>query len=363
MKHAKPRTAHLLLPDLCTPGAVLVLLIVVTLTALLLALADTGFGPQFWANLSSKLMFLVWIGLGGAALLCALRPRIANHSAAAGTALVLATITALVLAVSEIAVRILAEPLLNPYRILGEPPREHWLFLARNLAIGLILCAAALRYFYVSQQWRVRIEGEARARIDALQARIRPHFLYNSMNTIAALTRTDPARAEEAVLDLADLFRASLDERRGLVPLAEELETARTYERIEQHRLGSRLRVRWDLDGLPPGALVPALTLQPLLENAIGHGVENLPEGGEVTVAGTAAEGTLLFVVRNPLPLDNPAGVMQGRGGMGLALDNIRERLALLFDGAASITAGRDGDEYAVQLRIPITTPETKATP
>ncbi len=227
----------------------------------------------------------------------------------------------------------------------------------------MIICAAALRYFYVSQQWRLRVEGEARARIDALQARIRPHFLYNSMNTIAALTRSDPARAEEAVLDLADLFRASLDERGGLVPVAEELDTARTYERIEQQRLGSRLRVRWDVDELPPQALIPALTLQPLLENAIGHGIENLPEGGEVTVTGTAADGTLLFVVRNPLPLDNPMTPVQGRGGMGIALDNIRERLALLFGEKASITAGREGDEYAVQLRIPLTTPETKVAP
>ncbi len=125
MKHARPRTAHLLLPDFCTPHAVLLLLTMVTLTALLLTLADAGFGPQFWASLSAELMFLVWIGLGGAALLCALRPLIATRSAMAGAALVLATIAALVLAVSEIAFRILATPLLNPYRILGELPREH----------------------------------------------------------------------------------------------------------------------------------------------------------------------------------------------------------------------------------------------
>lgn len=354
MKPVTPPTAHLLLPDFCTPRALLLLLTIVTLTALLLTLADAGLGPLFWSSLASKLMFLVWIGLLGAALLCALRAQIAARGAVAGALLVLAAVTALVLVQSEIAFRVLASRALNPYHILGQTPANRWLFLARNLAIGLLVCAAALRYTYVSQQWRLRVEGEARARIDALQARIRPHFLYNSMNTIAALTRSDPTRAEDAVLDLADLFRASLDERRGLITLAEELEAARTYQRIEQLRLGPRLRVRWDVDELPQQALVPALTLQPLLENAIGHGVENLPEGGEVTVEGTCADGMLLLTVRNPLPLDSTAAdAGQGRGS-GLALDNIRERLALMFGSRASIAAGREGDEFAVQLRLPV---------
>jgi len=344
---------RLLLPDFCTPRALLLLLIIVMLTAFLLVLADTGIGPQFWSSLAVKLTFLVWIALFGAALLCALRPQIAARGAAAGAVLALAAVNGLVLAISEVAFRVLASPRLNPGGILGQPPAQHWPFVARNLALGLIVCGAALRYAYVSQQWRLRVEGEARARIDALQARIRPHFLYNSMNTIAALTRSDPARAEEAVLDLADLFRASLDERRGLIPLAEELEAARTYQRIEQLRLGERLRVRWELEGLPQHALVPALTLQPLLENAIGHGVENLPQGGEVVIEGSVGEGMLLLAVRNPLPLDSPT---PGPGrGLGLALDNIRERLALLFGARAAISAGREGDEFAVRLRLPVT--------
>ncbi|HTQ35790.1 MAG TPA: sensor histidine kinase [Steroidobacteraceae bacterium] len=353
---------HLVLPDFCTPRALLLLLTIVTLTALLLALADAGLGPQFRASLASKLMFLVWIGLFGAALLCALRPRIAARGALAGAALASAAIAALVLVLSEIAFRVLASPALNPYGVLGQPPAGHLLFLVRNLAIGLLVCAAALRYAYVAQQWRLQVEGEARARIEALQARIRPHFLYNSMNTIAALTRSDPSGAENAVLDLADLFRASLDERRGLIPLADELETARTYQRIEQLRLGARLRVRWDLDDLPPHILVPALTLQPLLENAIGHGVENLPEGGEVTIQGTLADGLLLLAVRNPLPLDSPATAGTGRG-LGLALDNIRERLALLYGARAGISAGREGDEFTVRLRLPVIAANPESPP
>jgi two-component system sensor histidine kinase AlgZ len=354
MKLPAPPLAPLLLPDFCTPRALLLLLTIVTLTALLLTLADAGLGPLFWPNLASKLMFLVWVGLLGAGLLCALRPQIGARGALTGALLVLGAVTALVLVLSEIAFRVLANPALNPYGILGEVPERHWMFLIRNLAIELIVCAAALRYSYVSQQWRLRIEGEARARIGALQARIRPHFLYNSMNTIAALTRSDPARAEEAVLDLADLFRASLDERRGLIPLAQELEAARTYQRIEQLRLGARLRVHWQVQDLPQQALVPALTLQPLLENAIGHGIENLSEGGDVTVTGIAVDGTLLITVRNPLPLDAAMTAHSDRDGLGIALDNIRERLALMFGARASIAAGREGDEFAVHMRLPI---------
>lgn len=357
MISSTPPKAPLLLPDFCTPRALLLLLTIVTLTALLLTLADSGLGPAFWGSLASKLMFLVWIGLLGAALLCALRPQIAACGAVAGAVLVTATVTALVLVLSEIAFRVLASSMLNPYLILGQVPSGRGLFLARNLAICLIVCAAALRYSYVAQQWRLRVEGEARARIDALQARIRPHFLYNSMNTIAALTRSDPGRAEDAVLDLADLFRASLDERRSLIPLAQELETTRTYQRIEQLRLGPRLRVRWEVAALPEHLLVPALVLQPLLENAIGHGIENLPEGGEVTITGTVAAQMLLISVRNPLPLDSRAAASE-RGGLGIALDNIRERLTLLYGSRASIRAGREGDEFAVQLRLPLTEPE-----
>jgi two-component system sensor histidine kinase AlgZ len=176
------------------------------------------------------------------------------------------------------------------------------------------------------------------------------------MNTIAALTRSNPAGAEEAVLDLADLFRASLDEKRMLIPLSEELAAARTYQRIEQQRLGSRLRVRWEVDELPQHAMVPALTLQPLLENAIGHGIESLPGGGEVTISGSTAGDMLLLTVRNPLPLDSSSSAGTGRsGGLGFALDNIRERLALQFGARASIAAGREGDEFTVHLRLPFT--------
>jgi two-component system, LytTR family, sensor histidine kinase AlgZ len=216
----------------------------------------------------------------------------------------------------------------------------------------VIITAVALRYFFFTHEWRRNVEIQAQARVNALQARIRPHFLFNSMNTIASLTRTDPSRAELAVQDLADLFRASLAEQRGQITLEEELEIAATYERIEKLRLGERLQVNWQVEALPRDAIVPSLVLQPLLENAIYHGIEPRPDGGTVQVTGERHQDLITIVVRNPLP----AGVVV-RDGNRVALSNIRERLDLLYGARATIKAGRFDAEYIVTLRFPYSRP------
>jgi two-component system sensor histidine kinase AlgZ len=231
------------------------------------------------------------------------------------------------------------------------PPDSHWTFLLRNAGITFVVTALALRYFYVTHEWRHNVELQAKARVYALQARIRPHFLFNSMNTIAALTRSNPARAEEAVQDLADLFRANLNEKRNQIALAEEIDVALTYQRMEQLRLGDRLRVEWKIDSLPTDALVPGLTLQPLLENAIYHGIEPRAEGGVVTVTGEFNKGMITIVVRNPVPPAN----LTVRDGNRLALANIKERLDLMYGERATVKAGRFDDQYIVTLRFPFT--------
>jgi two-component system sensor histidine kinase AlgZ len=185
--------------------------------------------------------------------------------------------------------------------------------------------------------------------VHALQARIRPHFLFNSMNTIAALTRSNPGRAEQAVQDLADLFRATLSDKRDTITLAEELEVARTYQRMEQLRLGARLQVEWKTASLPDSALVPGLMIQPLLENAIYHGIEPRAEGGTVTITGEVSGGLVTIVVRNPL--DPSPGMREGNR---LALANIRERLGLMYGERALMKSGRFDDEYIVTLRFPL---------
>jgi two-component system sensor histidine kinase AlgZ len=337
------------LPDLCSPLAVFGVVLASQLLALLLTLAGQPGWFAFYSHLAQTALLLLWTGLISAAVLCQLRQWLTRFSVPEGSLVAYLLVMACVIAVSETAFwlgRLLGA---GPDTGGGWFPTEHWSFLTRNLAIATLVTAPLLRYFYVSQQWQRNVRREAEARLNALQARIRPHFLFNSMNTIAALTRTNPVAAEQAVEDLADLFRASLRDGRQLIRLHEELEIARVYERMEQHRLGERLQVDWQLGTLPQAAEIPGLTIQPLLENAIYHGIEPSPHPGIIAVRGETDGKLIRISVTNPLP---PAG-MTARPGHGLALQNIRERLELAFgaDGALAVTAAPD--RYTVTIVFP----------
>ena len=336
------------LPNLCSARAALAIVSIGELTALVLTLARDSATVSFWTDLARTSTLLLWIGLIGSTVLCLARARLGRLSVARGSVTALALVGTVVAAVSAAAVLAGRSGLAVALGADALFPRDTRAFLLRNVLLALILGSLALRYSYVWHEWRRTVEMQARARVHALQARIRPHFLFNSMNTIAALTRTDAAVAEQAVQDLADLFRASLDERRDTIALEEELEVARTYQRIEQLRLGTRLEVRWNVDALPPAALVPSLMLQPLLENAIYHGIEPQATGGVVTITGELAAGLITIVVRNPV-----TERVARREGNRVALANVRERLGLLYRERALVKAGRFGSEYVVTLRFP----------
>jgi two-component system sensor histidine kinase AlgZ len=348
-------SGQLYLPDFCTARAVLVIVIICELTALVLALARNEEVLGFWPDLGRTSMFLLWIGLCGAAMLCLLRGYLNRQSPAKGSAIVLALTAVLVMMISAVTYWFGSNATWLDENAFTR--HDQWTFLVRNVVIALLVTALALRYFYVIHEWRYNVELQAKARVHALQARIRPHFLFNSMNTIAALTRSNPARAEEAVQDLADLFRANLNEKRNEIPLAEEIDVARTYQRMEQLRLGARLRVEWKVDALPSDALVPGLMVQPLLENAIYHGVEPRPDGGTVTVVGEFNKGMITIIVRNPVPVAN----LMVRDGNRLALANIKERLDLMYGERATVKAGRFDEEYIVTLRFPFQPAEGKS--
>lgn len=338
------------LPDFCAPGHVLAVVLIAELVAILLTLGRYGIAEDFWPDLARTSLFLLWVGLGTAAVLCYSRPTLSRLDVMRGSLVALGIILAVTAIVTEAAWWFAG----TAGRLLGlehgELGASHALFLLRNLSVGAIAGGLALRYFYVSQQWKRNVEAEASARVRALQARIRPHFLFNSMNTIAALTRSDPARAEEAVTDLAELFRAALRETRERIRLEEEIDIARTYARIEGLRLGDRLRVDWQLDGLPGDALVPALVLQPLVENAVYHGVEPLADGGTVRVHG-ARDGRFV-----ELTVDNPADPARPRrvAGSGIGLDNVRQRLDLMFPGEGTLRWVQDDGRFTAILRFPV---------
>jgi two-component system sensor histidine kinase AlgZ len=218
--------------------------------------------------------------------------------------------------------------------------------LARYWALVTLTTVMLLGYF----EMRVRALSPAlsEARLQALQARIRPHFLFNSINAVLSLMRQAPQRAELALEDMAELFRVLMADNRELTPLARELDLCRQYLNIEQVRLGERLKVEWRIDAMPDDALVPPLVLQPLLENAVYHGIEPRVEPGVITIHIYATRDELHALLRNPY---RPAG--DHHAGNRMALANIRERLALHFDAEASLTTRAGTDTYEVHIVMP----------
>ncbi len=338
------------LPDFCAAGTLFIVLLVAELVAIVLTLAAHAPPGEFLLTLSKISFFVLWLALLGVAVMCQLRGWLerAGKTRAFVASFVMLEILCLVLA--ELAWQL-------PVRVAGISVIDdtHTDFLLRTLAISSIFIALAMRYLYVSSEWRRSIVLEAQARISALQALIRPHFLFNSMNTIASLTRTDPRQAEEAVEDLSDLLRASLSGNRNRTTLKEELEVAAIYNRIEKLRLGDRLRLRWDIDDLPMRARIPSLTIQPLIENAIYHGIELLPDGGDVSVIGKRDGKYLTIAVTNPVA----PGKQRDKDGNKMALTNIRQRFELAYGNRASVDVDQGDDTYSVTLRFPVDEDET----
>ena len=220
------------------------------------------------------------------------------------------------------------------------------LSLARTLVLTLLVAAFLLVYFRLHT--KAFSPALAEARLQALQARIRPHFLFNSLNAVLALIRRDPKRAERSLEDLADLFRTLMADARQFVRLAEEISLLERYAEIEQLRLGDRLRISWELDAAPSDALLPPMVLQPLLENAVYHGVEPGTGVGDVLVRIERRGERVLAAIENPyLEKGNQ------RAGNRMALDNIRERLALFFDAEARLETRIANGRYRVDIEIP----------
>lgn len=225
--------------------------------------------------------------------------------------------------------------------VAGDLPRQ-WLF---------VLGASALLYVYFSLRNRALSPALAEARLQALQARIRPHFLFNSLNAVLGIMRSDPRRAETALEDLAELFRVLMADNRKLSTLAREVELTRQYLQIEQLRLGPRLQVDWRIDGMPENALVPPLVLQPLVENAVYHGIEPAAGPGTVELSIRRSGDQVEAVLRNPY---QPGG--RHNSGNRMALANIRERLMLHFDEEASLTTREHDGVYEVRIVLPYLT-------
>jgi two-component system sensor histidine kinase AlgZ len=331
------------LPDFCDIRIVFAVVIAAELLALVISMASYTSANSFWTELGMLSLFIQWIALGSSSSFCVLRPLLRKMGPGLSGSLALA----MVLLVTVLVTALACQQGLNS----GSCSR---LFM-QSLSISFIIGVLSLHYFYLQHRLNLQQQAEANARFQALQARIRPHFLFNSMNTIAHLTREDAEMAERVTEDLAELFRAALSESNQVTTLEKEIELATGYLNIEQLRLGKRLAVNWQMDEkvehLKSKISMPAMTLQPLLENAIYHGIEPVAEGGKINIRGMLSESQVILEIDNPLPLNSQGG---HRKGNRMAQDNISQRFATIYENEAIINFQENGGRYSVIMKIPL---------
>lgn len=329
------------LPDLCKPQSILFLVLVAELLLMVMVLLQSRLVDFDWIKLGLASLLTQWIVLVSAALLCYLRPVLSTVSTAKATTTGFCLIMLITCIFSVLAEWLLLE---DVWQLSNTGS------VVRNLIVAAVMTGIAFRYFFLQHRLRRQEQAELSSRIQALQSRIRPHFLFNSMNIIASLISVDPETAEEVVEDLSILFRASLnDSADSQVPLSEEIDLCDKYVHIESLRLEDRLDVDWQIATDIAPLRIPLLTLQPILENAIYHGIQPNPAGGTVTVSIAEDDGNVLITVRNPLPPLEPSH----KRGNRMALENIRHRFDAMYGERARVESGESGDEYVTTLRFP----------
>ena len=308
---------------------------------LFVVMAWLGGGPSAIAWLVLGQMCLLVLGVSAVAGLVAWFVERMVWTAFAASELVLsyavmaAVLVAAVLAI-EFSLFLVFEPLFQGYNVV------------EALVSALVLSGLMLSYLHLDRQVKMlRRQAEA-SLIQELQSRIRPHFLFNSMNIIASLIATDPVKAEQVVVDLAELFRRVLDDAHTLVPLREELALCRSYLALEKLRLGKRLQTEWEI-GDYGDVQIPSLTLQPVLENAVYHGIQLLPEGGLIKISVKCVNKRLILTVGNPR-----SQRMQHNKGSKMAIDNVQKRLVAHFGPTAVVRAERMDNHYITHINFPV---------
>jgi two-component system sensor histidine kinase AlgZ len=323
--------AATLLPNFRNLGVMLRVLVIVTALTFVAAMLKSS----NWNSLLQQ-----WVGMAAVvqpiAILSVLLLGAANswlHKIEYRSAVVL-------IVLAELAITLLVLRFAAPILETGTEEAGRDIFFAVATTLTLI--------GYFNLRNRALSPALSEARLQALQARIRPHFLFNSINAVLSLIRAEPRRAEAALEDMADLFRVLMADNRDLAPLENEVELCRQYLALEQLRLGARLQIDWHVDNMPKDALMPPLVLQPLLENAVYHGIEPSIEPGVVSVNIYHVRDQVHMVLRNPYRKDG-----DHHAGNKMALGNIRERLSLHFDAEASLQVRVGDSEYEVHITIP----------
>lgn len=336
----KPSPSSNPLETLWRPTALITVMLAGEALALVLALAPAGSDDRL-VRFGLASLGIQWIALGTLAVLYLFRRWLGKLPAQVAAWVCLGLLLAMTAVIASAAWWMLEMSL--------DPASSGGLFVARLLAMALVVGLLALVAFQNYARARHLLVRAKQLELEALQARIRPHFLFNTLNTGAALVHARPDEAERVLLDLADLFRAAL---RGpeLIPLAEEIELTRRYLEIESLRFGPRLQVRWDLPEHLPDANVPSLSLQPLAENAIRHGIERLPGGGSVDIRLEHVPGWVRIHVENDMPADGSSATQ----GHRIGLNSARERVRAFSEGRGDVETRLVDGRHIATMTLPL---------
>jgi two-component system sensor histidine kinase AlgZ len=335
----KPSPPQSPLETLWRPTALITVMLAGEALALVLALAPAGSDDRL-VRFGLASLGIQWVALGTLGTLYLLRKSMGRLPAPALAWACLGLLLAMTWLVSLAAWELL--------RLASEQASSRLPFVLRLLAMALVVGLLALVAFQNYARSRHLLVRAKQLELEALQARIRPHFLFNTLNTGAALVHAHPDEAERLLLDLADLFRSAL---RGpqRIALADELSLTRRYLAIEALRFGDRLQLAWDIPDALPDVLVPSLSIQPLAENAIRHGIERLPQGGRIDVDVRIAGAEVIVTVANDLP-----GLAGGGGGHAIGLASARERVDALTGGRGRVESRIENGRYLARMVLPL---------
>ncbi|MEN9316219.1 MAG: inner membrane protein ypdA [Pseudomonadota bacterium] len=325
------------LPECCNPAVGVRVLFVLNAGAVVAALVQASAGEPLWPLLASIFLLLEPCALVSIAVLCGLRRTVLRRAA---------WLQWLVGVTVPMTATVLVSAALSSLLLHGVDGGAAVAWVTGRALLAAAVAAVLLEYLRL--RTLALSPSLAEARLQALQARIRPHFLFNSLNTVLALLRTQQRRAEETLENLADLFRVFMRDTRDMVAIGEEVEVCRKYLEIEKLRLGERLSVEWELATMPGDALVPSLLLQPLVENAVHHGVEPSARPGRVSISVRQVGERVVVEIVNTLDPESRL-----RPGNQMGLSNVRERLLLLYDSDAAVKTAVREDRFRILLEFP----------
>lgn len=340
--HSEVAQDHGVIPNFCLLPNVFLVVLLSEILAVLATILAYDRETSVWYQLALNSVFILWITLCSSTLFCLLREWLNRLSVLKVT---LACVTAVALITSVSSVLAVVYFYGGSINIQASAQQT---FLVKNVVAALLITLAIMRYLVLRQQVIVGVKAESEAKLQSLQARIQPHFLFNTLNTIASLITIDANKAEQTVEHLATLMRGSLRRNFDQVKLQQELDMCQNYIAIEQQRLGDKLRVEWQIPTELFDFYLPPFTLQPLVENAVYHGIQGFTEGGTILVSGKRSDNQLILTVENPVPQKSRPP------GNQFAQKNIRQRLQIRYGSLAAMSTEEQDGHYRAIIQIPL---------